>query len=205
MAEPLARRMQAARRSKFVNAKPAKPNPVAYIGIVGLCLSSVAAAQAPPDSETPAAKQFSQRIAEYVAIHNKADAAVPSLKKTDDPTEISTREKALGDAIRAMRSGARPGDILNRDIASELRRLIKKDYRSRTPQERKIFLDEMPHFHPKVNQAYPSEWPLATFPASLLEVMPKLPDILEYRLLSEALILRDVKANIVVDFILDVY
>ena len=29
----------------------------------------------------------------------------------------------------------------------------------------------------------------------------KLPDILEYRLLSEALILRDVKANIIVDFI----
>ena len=36
-------------------------------------------------------------------------------------------------------------------------------------------------------------------------LMPMLPEILEYRLLSESLILRDVTANIVVDFILDVY
>ena len=66
-------------------------------------------------------------------------------------------------------------------------------------------LDEIPNFRPRVNQPYPSFWPLATFPASLLEVMPALPEVLEYRLLSESLILRDVKANIVVDFMLDVY
>jgi hypothetical protein len=56
-----------------------------------------------------------------------------------------------------------------------------------------------------VNQPYPGFWPLATFPASLLQVMPALPDVLEYRLLSESLILRDVTANIVVDYMRDVY
>ena len=65
--------------------------------------------------------------------------------------------------------------------------------------------DEIPHFHPKINQTYPSEWPLATFPATLLAKLPELPDGLEYRLLSEALILRDDNANIIVDFILDVF
>jgi len=138
-------------------------------------------------------------------VHKKADGQVPSLKLTDDPKQISSREVALGDAIRALRASARPGDIMTRAIAEDFRGLIKKDYRSRTREERKIFLEEVPHFRPKINQTYPSEWPLATFPATLLEVMPKLPDILEYRLLSESLILRDVKGNIVVDFILDVY
>ena len=66
-------------------------------------------------------------------------------------------------------------------------------------------MEDIPRFRPIVNQTYPSEWPLATFPAGLLEVMPPLPEILEYRLLSESLILRDVPANIVVDFILNVY
>jgi hypothetical protein len=66
-------------------------------------------------------------------------------------------------------------------------------------------MDEIPNFRPRVNQTYPSTWPRATFPASLLEVMPALPEVLEYRLLSESLILHDVKANIVVDFMLDVY
>jgi hypothetical protein len=127
------------------------------------------------------------------------------LKRTDDPKEISSREIALGDAIRTLRADARPGDIMTPDIAEEFRRLIKKDYRTRSREEQKIFLDEIPTFRPTVNQRYPSEWPLATFPATLLDVMPKLPDRLEYRLLRDALILRDVKANIVVDFILDVY
>ena len=114
-------------------------------------------------------------------------------------------ETALGNAIRAARAAAQPGDIITRQAAAEFRRLIKKEYQSRNREERKIFLDEVPHFRPKVNQTYPSAWPLATFPTSLLDVLPKLPDVLEYRILDEALILRDVKANIVVDFILDVY
>jgi hypothetical protein len=65
--------------------------------------------------------------------------------------------------------------------------------------------DDIPHFRPTVNQTYSSAWPLATFPATLLAELPKLPDGLEYRLLSDALILRDVEANIIVDFILDVF
>jgi hypothetical protein len=171
----------------------------------GLLLSVDGAAQAPAKAETPATAEFKKGVAAYVDVHKKADGQVPSLKRTDDQAEISSREIALGDAIRALRTSARPGDIMTRDIAQEFRRLIKADYRSRTREERKVFLDEVPHFRPKINQVYPSSWPLATFPATLLEVMPKLPDILEYRLLSESLILRDVKANIVVDFILDVY
>lgn len=172
---------------------------------VGFMLSANGAAQAPTKADTPAAAEFAKRIAAYVEVHKKADSEVPSLKRSDDPKEISSREIALGDAIRALRGGARPGDILTRDIAEEIRRLIKRDFRGRSREDRRIFLDEVPHFRPKVNQVYPSTWPLATFPATLLDVLPKLPDILEYRLLSEALILRDVNANIVVDFILDVY
>jgi hypothetical protein len=178
---------------------------IGAVSVVGLLLAVDSAAQAPAKTETPATAEFNKRVTAYVDVHKKADGQAPSLKSTDDPAEISSRESALGDAIRTLRTDAQPGDILTKDIAAQVRQLIKKDYRSRTREERKIFLDEVPHFRPKVNQRYPSTWPLATFPATLLDVLPKLPDILEYRMLSEALILRDVKANIVVDFILDVY
>jgi len=163
------------------------------------------ATQQPAQPVSASTAEFNKRVAAYVDLHKKADGQVPSLKKTDDPKEISSREIALGDAIRTLRADARPGDIMTPDIAEEFRRLIKKDYRTRSREEQKIFLDEIPTFRPTVNQRYPSEWPLATFPATLLDVMPKLPDRVEYRLLRESLILRDVKANIVVDFILDVY
>lgn len=178
---------------------------VATVAVANLFWPVNAATQAQAKPEPAAMAEFSKRVAAYVGVHKKADGAVPSLKRTDDPAEIATREVALGDAIRILRSRAQPGDVLALNAAREFRRLIKADYLGRSPAERKIFLDEIPQFRPALNQRYPSEWPLATFPATLLDVMPMLPDVLEYRLLSDALILRDVKANIVVDFIFDVY
>jgi hypothetical protein len=178
---------------------------VISIAASGLLLSVGGAAQAPAKADGEAAAEFNKGVAAYVEVHKKADSQVPSLKRTDDPNEISSREAALGAAIRTLRASARPGDLMTRPVAREFRRLIKTEYRNRTLRERKIFLDEVPHFRPRVNQTYPSAWPLATFPATLLDVLPKIPDVIEYRLLSEALILRDVKGNIVVDFILDVY
>ena len=149
--------------------------------------------------------EFSARVSAYVDLTKKATQGLPPLKRTDDPTEIASREIGLGEAIRAGRAGARPGDILTHDTADVFRRIVKADFRRRPRHGQKVMRDEIPHFHPKVNQTYPSEWPLATFPATLLAALPALPDSLEYRLLSEALILRDVKANIIVDFILDVF
>jgi hypothetical protein len=154
--------------------------------------------------EATAMAEFSKRVAAYAELAKDLTAKLPALKKTDDPTAISGRETALGEAIRAGRAGARPGAIFAPDAARVFRRTIKHDFRARPTAGQKVMLDDMPHFHPKINQSYPSEWPLATFPPTLLPLLPALPDGLEYRLLSEALILRDIKANIIVDFILDV-
>ena len=75
-----------------------------------------------PQTEPAATAEFNKRVAAYVDVHKKADGQVPSLKRTDDPKEISSREIALGDAIRTLRAGARPGDIMTPDIAEEFRR-----------------------------------------------------------------------------------
>jgi hypothetical protein len=48
---------------------------------------------------------------------------------------------------------------------------------------------------------YPSSLPLGTVPARLLRELPDLPPELEYRIVARHLILRDAKANIIVDFI----
>jgi hypothetical protein len=166
---------------------------------------AVGAAQPRVTQQAAVMADFSARVGAYVDLTKTATQGLPPLKRTDDPTEIVSREVGLGDAIRAGRAGARPGDILTHDTADVFRRIVKADFRRRPRHGQKVMRDEIPHFHPKVNQTYPSEWPLATFPATLLAALPALPDGLEYRLLSEALILRDVKANIIVDFILDVF
>ena len=148
---------------------------------------------------------FNKRVKAYIELTRKATQGLPPLKRTDDPAEIASREDAFGDAVRTARAEARPGDVLTPEIGQAFRRIIKNDFRQRPRGGQKAMLDDMPHFHPKVNQTYPSQWPLATFPATLLARLPELPDGLEYRLLSEALILHDVKANVIVDFMLDVF
>jgi hypothetical protein len=52
-----------------------------------------------------------------------------------------------------------------------------------------------------VNQPYPEGAPLPTMPANLLANLPRLPEDLEYRIVDRHLILRDVDANIIVDFV----
>jgi len=53
----------------------------------------------------------------------------------------------------------------------------------------------------KVNATYPEGNPLPTTPPNVLQNLPKLPEQLEYRIWNKNLIIRDVQANIIVDFI----
>ena len=46
---------------------------------------------------------------------------------------------------------------------------------------------------------YPTTYPLATFPATLLPLLPALPEALEYRVVQHYLVLRDVEANVIID------
>jgi len=180
-----------------------------WAGVIGaltsLTWAAAAFAQPRVNPQAAAMADFSKRITAYLDLQKKLTDDLPPLKRTDDPAEITLREIALGDAIRVGRLEAHRGDILTREMARVFRRVIKDDFRRRTLRGQKVMRDDIPHFHPKVNQSYPSAWPLATFPAPLLAALSPLPDGLEYRLLSDALILRDVKANIIVDFILDVF
>ena len=53
----------------------------------------------------------------------------------------------------------------------------------------------------KVNAMYPPDTPLPSTPPQVLMNLPNLPEQLEYRIVGKNLIIRDVEANIVVDFV----
>ena len=69
----------------------------------------------PVNAQGAATLEFKKRIDAYIKIHNEAEGKVPAPKKTDDPKEISEREKALGDMIMTLRANAQPGDIFAPD------------------------------------------------------------------------------------------
>ena len=162
-------------------------------------------AEAPDPVEDPRFKDFFDHVRAYMKIHKTADAKVPSLKETSDPNQVSAREKALADQIRKERAGAQQGAVFSPSAAKEIGTVVAEDFKSRPLKDQKAILVEVPmKVPPAINTDYPTTLPLATVPPSLLQKLPTLPEELEYRFLGRHLILRDIKANLIVDFIPDV-
>jgi hypothetical protein len=190
---------------------------LAALGFVSACKEKPAATvkevnaldkktpEAPNPVEDPRFKDFFDHVRAYIKIHNAADARVPSLKETSDPQKISAREKALADEIRTERAGARQGDVFSLSAAKEIGLVVAEDFNKRAFKDQKAILVEVPmKAPPSINTDYPTTLPLATVPPTLLLRLPTLPEELEYRFLGRHLILRDIKANLIVDFIPDV-
>lgn len=155
--------------------------------------------------QAAAALEFQKRIQDYMKIHNEAEGKVPNLKKTDDPQEISDREKSLAQMIMTLRAGAQPNEIFAPEYQPYFIQIVKDDFKTRDAGDRKAMISELPaKMKVDVNTVYPTTIPLATFPPMLLRKLPDLPPELEYRIVGRSLILRDVKANLIVDVLRDV-
>jgi hypothetical protein len=111
---------------------------------------------------------------------------------------------ALANEIRVERAGATQGDVFSPSATKEIRDIVTQDFNGRALNDQKAILAEVPvKVPPAINTDYPTTLPLATVPPSLLMKLPTLPEELEYRFLGRHLILRDINANLVVDFIPD--
>jgi hypothetical protein len=153
---------------------------------------------------------FQKRIDAYMAIHKDAAKDSLPIKETNNPAEIKAAQEALGAKIRAARADAKAGDILTAEIKNKFRRLMYPIVQGTAGRQTKEELTEDVHEKDegipkkvplKVNVTYPEGNPLPTTPPNVLRILPKLPEELEYRIVDKNLILRDVQANIIVDFI----
>jgi hypothetical protein len=162
--------------------------------------------QPPANAQGAATKAFLDRIQEYVAFHNNVEKMLPPLKQTADPEEIAKREMALGAALIKQRPDAKEGDFFIKEFRPYLIKIIQSDFAKRPAADRKALVVELPkEIKLGINMPYPTSLPLATFPANLLKALPELPKELEYRIVGRHLILRDVKGNVIVDMVRDVF
>jgi hypothetical protein len=174
------------------------------------CRPSAARHLRPPhrpgtNAQGAATLEFQNRIKAYLKIHNQAEGKVPNLKRTDDPQEISEREMLLAKAIQTLRADAKIGEIFAPEYQPYFIKIVQDDFATRSREARKAIIDELPkNMKVDINTVYPTTLALATFPAALLRKLPDLPPELEYRLVGRSLILRDVKANLIVDILRDV-
>ena len=146
---------------------------------------------------------FAKRVDAYITLRDEITDSIGDLDPTKSQAEIAARATALGNAIMAARSQAKQGDIFTPELSAFMAALIKQEYsRRRVPviETREDQQEELPNFEPQVNQLYPTTYPLATFPPALLPLLPPLPEEVEYRIVRDNLILRDVEANLILDY-----
>ena len=159
-----------------------------------------------------AIKDFNDRVKDYVKLHKKAAETLPPLTGEEDPAAVAAYRVSLARAIRARRAKAPRGEIFDAKVVPTIVDRVRTELAGTEARPaRKVIREGNPTFDPEgyvpvpiaVNAAYPLRAPVSTVPPSVLLVLPALPpEVLEYRFVGRDLILRDVEANLIVDYIL---
>jgi len=174
--------------------------------LAAILLPRPACAQEKVNQASLVLQDFAQRVAAYMKMHRACAARIPGLKPTKTAAEIGGHERALAHEIREAREGATQGNIFTPEIAAQFRVLIGETMkgpsaariRESLNQASPVWLSGL-----RVNMTYPHDVPLQSSPPTLLMNLPALPAQLEYRVVGRSLILRDLEANLVVDFLRD--
>jgi hypothetical protein len=186
---------------------------VATIAVLLVMVIAATAQTAPQTAQVPKddAKEFQSMVQKYLDIQKKALAKVPSIpKETADAALIVKHQQQLGDTIRMLRPNAMPGEIFTPWLKTAISTAVKQQVKGKAGANAKAtILDEGNPKSPEgqtpikltINGAYPEKAPLSTVPPTVLMALPVLPEGVEYRFVGHTLILRDTKANIVVDML----
>jgi hypothetical protein len=150
------------------------------------------------------AADFQARLETYVSLSRKLAATLPALPKDATPLQIDQDQRAFEKVVVQERRDAKRGDIFIPGMQVYVRTLLADVFKgARGAEEKGAVHDESHPVKPGINKRYPDEVPLATMPPRLLANLPKLPDDLEYRFVRNDLILMDVHAHLILDFIED--
>jgi hypothetical protein len=156
-------------------------------------------------AERAALAQFEAAIADYLAMRRRLTNEVPSPAPNSTSVQLNNASDALAAAIQRSRQNAAVGDVFVTPVTPVFKRRV--DDAVRTANLRQVLAeidDEEPTvLAPKIHLRFPAASEMATMPASLLAVLPNLPKELEYRIIGRFLVLRDIDAALIIDYIPD--
>jgi hypothetical protein len=149
--------------------------------------------------------QFNDRVEAYVAIQRRLSresaglsTALESRSGRRDPANVRASQQQLASRLRAVRHGSQQGDVLTDPVAAMIRaRLIETVPGAQA--DAATATARAPELPLILNGVAPDN---ASTPAALA-VLPQLPPELQFRIIGNVLILHDVDANTVVDYITD--
>ena len=148
--------------------------------------------------------EFTRKVKEYSNTEHSLTA--DKMKPTTDVAKLEQQRRQLRDAVQQSRPNARQGDLFTPPTSQIFRRLLANLLSG--PDGAKI-KTSLHHAEPgapaqfKVNGDFPNQngQPIQSVPPTVLQVLPALPKGLEYCIAGNTLALRDITANMVVDFL----
>jgi len=141
-------------------------------------------------------EDFHRRVWAYLAFRRALQKGLPPLIITSDPADIARAERTLATRLRTARA-PRQGQLFTPAISLEFQRVLLLEMTTDVMQA--IMAENPGPFSHGINGTYPKERPLSTVPATILAVLPTLPDDIQYRFLGRHLVLHDTRANIILD------
>ena len=148
---------------------------------------------------------FHERVETYAALHRRLAPSPAAMTRTDPLSKLLTGQY-LASALRSTRRYAQQGEIFSPEIATLFRWTLADAIGELDGES---FLTALnggvpvpPGLHPTVNETY-TMMPLYRIPPEVRLGLPKLPAELDYRLAGHDLVLWDIYAGIVVDFVPD--
>jgi hypothetical protein len=151
----------------------------------------------------PMRHTFLQRVDDYVALHRRLECSLPPEVVTADLDALFAPRLALAAAIRESRAEATQGEIFTPAMARYFRILVADALNADgiTDMLSIVEDDNEVHVPAAVNADYPAERSIPVIPPCLLAELPPLPEELQYRFVGRDLILWDVHAGLIVDFV----
>ena len=162
------------------------------------------AAQVKKADDATAISQFETAIAQYMALRERlVSEKLPGPTANSTAGQLNQASDALAAAIQRSRANAKPGDVFRPAVSDMFkRRVVNAVQQEKLGPVLAEIDDEGPSkVTPAIHLRFPGAAPLATMPPSLLSALPPLPKALEYRIVGQYLVLRDVDAALIVDFI----
>ena len=167
--------------------------------------ADVARAQYPVFDADAALRLFQERVESYAALHRRLAPPPGAMASTDPISKLLTRNY-MAAAIRGARRYAQQGEIFTPEVATLFRWMLADSIGERDGD---TFLAELnagepvPRgMHPTVNEPY-TMTPLYRVPADVKLGLPSIPAELDYRIAAHDLVLWDIYAGVVVDFVPD--
>jgi hypothetical protein len=155
--------------------------------------------------EERAFADFARRVNAYLDTKAAAASTVLPLVPLSDAAELRQRTEALASVNQSARWGARQGDLFTPEIAQAIRVALRRscdgDYATLLAIAREELTAPLPE--PVVHGRWPATAPVPTMLPGVLAALPALPVGLQYRFMNQHLVLLDIDANLILDFVVD--